>query len=92
MLKRFFKKLMTEENLDNTAAAEQETPGTEMPGVEVPAGAEVPGTNLNQGAPSQPEPGVPTPPEQTSEVPATNDETTPEATPAVDPMQPVDRG
>lgn len=98
MFKRFFKKFMPEETI-NEAQADETTPGT--PGVEVPAGAVMPGVDMTQGTsqPAEEAPEAPATPEQppVEEAPVVPAEepketTTSEATPAVDPMQPVDRG
>jgi hypothetical protein len=56
----------------------------EQPGVEVPAGPQVPGQNLNQGGDSGEDPSLTPKPEEVAEA-------KPEGT-TIDPMQPVDRG
>ena len=101
---------MTEENTNEEAveATNETVEATGQPGVQVPAGAQVPGQDLNQG-------GVtPTEEAPAEEAPVTNDEVpvvevpdestmTPidaaevtaameTETPKVDPMDPVDRG
>jgi len=92
MLKRFFKKFMTEENT-NEVQAEETTPGT-TPGVEVPAGAVMPGVDMTQGT-SQPvqedateQPVVPAEPVAAAPE-EVKEETATEAPGVVDPMKPV---
>ena len=74
---------------------------TIMPGVEVPAGAEVPGQNLNQGneTPAVVDPGdgegTLAPPIEEApqpEAPVPTEEPVAPPAPAIDPMKPVDRG
>lgn len=94
MFKRFFKKSMTEENTNENAAVEPTMPEGQTPGTEVPAGAQVPGVDMTQGAPSNPAPEDAAPAAPAIEVPIeqpiTNDETaTKVEEPVVDPMKPV---
>ena len=77
---------MTEENKNDTAVG-KETPG-DMPGVEVPAGAQVPGVNMTQG--EEPVEETPVQTEQSQTEQPENNMTEDTATvPTIDPMEPV---